>query len=184
MRTNKLLSILCLTACVTAALCMTGCSTDCNVTVKNTVNEESYTLTVKEGETVTMNTVALKFRDKFLSDTGMLIDENLYTDKDCLTKFNGLVNGNITLYFGTYDPRNYGKVVFEYNDDEYVVYREAGTTLTVTDFSRSAYGIGDAADYAFYSDEAHTAGLNISEVTVKSVASGGMSVIYVADVYK
>ena len=180
MKTNKLISVLSLAACATAAICMTGCSADHDVTVKNASNGESYKLTLKDGDTVTMDMLVEKYRDKFMLDSGFYCDQNLYTDEACLTKFVGGVKGNTTLYFGTYNPQNYGRVVFAYDGQNYVVYREIGTTLAAEDFSRSAYGKGDASDYVFYADEAHTSLLNINSVNVET-GDFDNAVIYVGD---
>lgn len=182
MKTKKLISVLSLAACAATAMCMTGCATDYTVTVKQAMNDNNdYKLTVKSGDTVTMDMLAEKYSDEFMVDTGFYCDRNLYTDEACLTKFVGGVDSNTTLYFGSYNPLEYGRVVFDYDGNEYVVYRAIGATLTAMDFSRSAYGIGEASDYVFYSDAARTSQLNISGVEIETTALYGNTNIYVAD---
>ncbi len=186
MKMNKILSLASAVACVSAACCMTGCAADCTVTVKQANNSgQEYTLSVKSGEAVTMDMLVEKYRTEFSTDTGFFRDKHLFKDESCLTKFVGKVDGNITLYFGSYSPMTYEEVVFDYNNEQYAIYRAKGTTLTAEDFSRSAYGYGDAADYVFYSDSAHTTELDISNVEIGKDNNGdtiySSTVIYVAD---
>lgn len=186
MRTNKFSLLTSIVACGLAVFGMVGCSSDCTVTVKEIKGDnQEYRLTVNAGETVTMNMLAEKYRDKFTEDTGLFRDKNLYVDEQCLVKFVGGVNDNITLYFGSYSPMTYEEVVFDYNNEQYAIYRAKGSTLTAEDFSRSAYGYGDAADYVFYSDSARATELDISSVEIGKNNNGNTiyssTVIYVAN---
>lgn len=180
MKIKKSVLALGLTACAAISLSMTGCAADYTVTVREVTGDASYTLKAEKGVDLAVDTLAEKYPEEFALDTGLLLDHNLYTDEACRTKFVGGVNGNITLYFGTYSPQKYGKVVFEYKGEEYVVFREAGSTLTAADFTESAYGYGDRTDYVFYSDAERNQSVVISNVEVKSALSGDTTV-YVAD---
>ncbi len=190
MKLKKTAAAFTLAVCAASAIGMAGCvATDTEkntvdekytVTVKKANSDDSYILTAEKGEKITMNMLFEAYPEKFLEDTGFFLDKNLYTDEACLAKFSGGVDRNITLYFGMYAPSEYGRVVFEYNDEKYTVFRAIGSTLTAADFSLSAYGHGDPADYEFYSDESHTSPLSLDKTEVKSILSGD-TIVYVAE---
>ena len=46
----------------------------------------------------------------------------------------------MTLYYKEYSPELYGKIIFDYNGEEYIVYRPLGDKLSAEDFTVSAYG--------------------------------------------
>jgi len=190
MKLKKTAAALTLAVCAASAIGMVGCvakdtgkNTDekYTVTVKKANSEDRYILTAEKGENITMNMLFEAYPEKFLDDTGFMLDKNLYTDEACLTKFSNGVDSDITLYFGMYAPPEYGRIVFEYNDEKYIVFRAIGSTLTAADFSLSAYGHGDPADYEFYSDESYTMSLSLDKIEVKSLLLGD-TVVYVAEV--
>lgn len=164
-----------------AAVAFSGCSGGHTVTVMELTNGAlsggEYTVRVDDGEKFTFDTLRGEYPDFGGSDTGFMRDEFFYTDDDCLVKYTADVTSDITLYFGNYSPAEYGKVVFNYGGGEYTVYRKYGAELSAADFSRSAYGFGEAGDYLFYEDAAHSQSLDITSVTVPS--GGQELVIYV-----
>ena len=175
----SLITVVCMVA---AAVCMTGCGTKYTVTLNRVGSEENYTLSVGKGKAVTMDMLVEAYREEFLWDTGLTTDKNFYTDEACRKKFVGGVYSDITLFFKSYNPIEYGRVVFEYKDEQYMVYRLKGTKLTAEDFSLSAYGYGAPSDYAFYSDKDCTVPLNIENTEVHQSFMDGDEIIYVADV--
>lgn len=177
----SLITVVCMAA---AAVCMTGCGTKYSVTLNNVSSGNSYTLSVGKGKAVTMGMIEKAYPEEFAGDSGFYRDQNLYTDEACLTKFIGGVYDDMTLYYKEYSPELYGKIIFDYNGEEYIVYRRLGDKLSAEDFSRSAYGRGTPSDYAFYSDSEHTQPLTIENTKVEE---GDETLyvnvkIYVADV--
>lgn len=202
---KKLALVIGTTVAVVAAACMTGCGStpDDNGggengkngvlvhTVKVRANDRSdYSVCVDGGEAklfvgsgdaVTMEMLENAYVDKFLLDTGFSRDTQLYTDEECLTKFTGVIDGETTLYYAEYSPELYGKVIFDYDGEQYSVYRRIGSKLNATDFSRSAYGVGEASDYVFCSDEERTVVLNINDSDVPCGWLQNSVYIYVKD---
>lgn len=183
----KIRNIIVGAACVAAwfaAVAFSGCSGGHTVTVMELTNGalsgEEYSVRVDDGEKFTWDALLEEYPGLKNNDTGFMRDGAFYTDDDCLVKYTAEVTSDIALYFGNYSPAEYGKVVFNYGDGEYTVYRKYGAELSAADFSRSAYGFGEAGDYLFYEDAAHSQSLDISSVTVSSVG-GQELVIYVAD---
>ncbi len=180
MKSKRLVSILILAVCIAATLGTIGCASKYSVTVQDTNSGKSYILTVDKGEKVDMDMLIREYPEEVSNDTGLYLDRNLYTDETCRVKFTDGIDGNVTLYFGAYSPANYGRIIFEYNGGEYTVFREIGATLTASDFSLSAYGYGDTADYEFYADKTHATPLDIGDVEVKGLLSGD-TIVYVGD---
>lgn len=184
MKTRKIIAFIAFAAVSAAAICLGGCSQNHTVTV-NAVSYgsevSSYTLTVAQGEEVNFGTLTAAYPDEFESDGGLWRDNFFFTDEDCLTKYveEGATQ-DITLYYGIYNPSATWRITFVYGGENYVIYRAAGATLSAEDFARSAYGYGEGEDYAFYSDGAHTASVNISEISAGDV-TGNELTIYVAD---
>lgn len=185
MKIKGMVAAITMTVCLAAvAVCMTGCGTQYTVTLNNVSSGKSYTLSVGKGKTVTMDMVEKAYPEEFAGDSGFYRDQNLYTDEACLTKFVGGVYDDMALYYKEYSPELYGKIIFDYNGEEYTIYRPLGDKLSAEDFTVSAYGRGDPSDYAFYSDSEHTQPLTIENTEVKD---GDETLyvnvkIYVADV--
>ena len=182
MKIKRLIASLVMAVCMTAAaVCMTGCGTKYTVTLNRVGSDKNYTLSVGKGKTVDIDMFVEAYSEDFSLLTGLITDENFYTDEACRKKFVGGVYSDITLYFKSYSPLEYGRAIFEYKDEQYTVYRLKGTKLTAEDFSLSAYGRGTPSDYAFYSDKDCTVPLNIENSEVHQFPMNGEEVIYVAD---
>ncbi len=185
MKIKRMVAAITMTVCLAAAaVCMTGCGTKYSVTLNNVSSGNSYTLSVGKGKAVTMDMIEKAYPEEFAGDSGFYRDQNLYTDDECLTKFVGGVYDDMTLYYKEYSPELYGKIIFDYNGEEYIVYRPLGDKLSAEDFTVSAYGRGEPSDYTFYSDSEHTQPLTIENTEVKK---GDETLyvnvkIYVADV--
>lgn len=168
MKIKRLIASLVMAVCMAATVvCMTSCGTKYTVTLNRVGSEENYTLSVGKGKAVTMDMLVEAYREEFLLDTGFYMDNIFYTDEVCRTRFVGGVTSDITLYFRDYSPELYGEVIFDYNGEQYVIYRLLDTKLSAEDFTVSAYGRGTASDYAFYSDKEHTVPLDIGKTEVK-----------------
>ena len=185
MKIKRMVAAITMTVCLAAAaVCMTGCGTKYSVTLNKVGSDQSLTISVWRGESIGIDTFIEAFPDSFNVYTGFYRDDNIYLDDECLTKFVGGVYDDMTLYYKEYSPELYGKIIFDYKGEEYIVYRPLGDKLSAEDFSRSAYGRGESSDYAFYSDSEHTQPLTIENTEVKD---GDETLyvnvkIYVADV--
>ena len=167
---NLIINSICyLTIIVTALL--SACTKEYTVTIQrvinNTTTESSkYDMTVKGGSEITFADYIQARYDGVPPLTGMQNTCYFNTDALCRIKFVGKIESNMTLYFGEYSLFLYGEVSFYFKGKKYFAYREFGETLSADDFAVSAFGYGDADDYTFWSDEAHTMPLNINNTTV------------------
>lgn len=184
MKTARFFAFLAFALLSMAAICLGACSGKSTVTVKAvSAGQEvnSYTLSVEGGEKVTFATLIAAYPDEFESDSGLWTDSFFFTDEECLTKYveEGATQ-DITLYYGIYNPADTWRITFVYDGENYVIYRAAGATLSAQDFSRSAYGYGEAEDYAFYSDSAHTVSVSMGDISAEDL-TGNEVTLYVAD---
>ena len=184
MKIKKIIACLVFAILSAAAISFAGCSDGYEVTVNKMSGDtvqSTFTLTVPEGEGVKMGTLAEQYPDEFGSDTGFWCDDFFYTDKACTAKYTDKsVAGNITLYYGTYNPAVSHRIAFVYGDGEYVIYRADNAVLSADAFSRSAYGYGEATDYSNYLDEGRKTSVDITQLSLGSDDERSIT-IYVFD---
>lgn len=134
------------------------------------LNGTQRQLTVDSGEGVSFE----EYYDEYLKadevlDTGFCYDEAFYTDEACTVRYNGgAIKADTSLYYGEYGGE-YCAVTFICDGESYVIYRIFGEELSAEDFALSAYGVGEAEDYSFFSDEACNSPVDISQLTAGDI---------------
>lgn len=151
------------------ALAFSACGSSHTVTVEYLHGAEDGTLKEWSTYTMTVSDNSPASLKEFIHITGLdelhtgMFTAGFFTDAACTQKYTEEpITADTTLYFWEGSPNSYRSIEFVYEENSYFCYVLNGDPLSSDAFAKTAYGKGEAEDYGYFTDEAHTQPLTIT----------------------